>query len=279
VNQRVAASYKEWHDAQEPLRAKVDASYKEWLDAQEPLRAKVDASYREWLDAQVFLGANVDALVSHQGIMERRYREYYQAYITQVNDMHKLATRNTALKQEVEKAEASTDAADRKFKDLDAVSTDLAERNVSLQQDLGQARERICTLDHRIGEVEVASCELTRVNLALQQDLYKALERNLILESQIAGADPPSADASGLENKAHELDTVEDKENRLDNRETNSTISVASKRESPSPGDGGGQNAEEGKPKAGRGKRGRHRRGKPGSRNLGPTSGLRIACI
>lgn len=291
---------------------------------------QVAASTREWHDAQSFLGAKVDALMIYHGTMERRCKEYYQAYITQVDEMHKLATKNITLQQEVEKAEGLTNAADRKVKELDAVSTSLAERNVSLQQDLDQAHEKMCILDRRIREVEVSSCELASGNLALQQDLCKAYERIHILESRVAGADPLSATASGSENKAHELATIdqkspdviitelrakltamegeydkmveesksalanafertsvaenklkqfEDRENCLDNRETDSTISVASKRASPSPGDGGGPKAEESKTNAKHGKRGQYRRGRGKQRKLGPTNpGLQIVC-
>jgi hypothetical protein len=114
---------------------------------------QVAATYREWHEAQNFLWANVDALVSYHGIVERRCREYY-------HEMHKLAPKNIALQKEVEKANGLTDAADRRAKELDAVSTHLAERNVSLQEDLNQAHERIRA-------IEVSSCELVGGNLAL----------------------------------------------------------------------------------------------------------------
>jgi len=158
---------------------------------------QVAATYREWHEAQNSLSANVDALVSYHGIVELRCREYY-------HEMHKLATKNIALQEELGKAEGLTEAADRKAKELDAVSTHLAERNVSLQEELDLAHEKI-----RV--IEVSSCELVGGNLALQQDLYKANERIRILESRVAGADPPPADASGLENEAHELDAVDRK--------------------------------------------------------------------
>jgi hypothetical protein len=72
-------------------------------------------------------------------------------------------------------------------------------------------------------------------------------------------------------------------ENKLkqveDNREADSTISVASKRASPSPGDGGGQKAEESKTNAEHGKR-KCRRAKAKARKLGPINpDLGIVCI
>jgi hypothetical protein len=244
--------------------------------------------------------------------VEQRCREYYQAYITKVDEMHKLATRNITLQQEIEKAEGLAEAADRKAKELDAVSTNLAERNVSLQQALDQAHERIRA-------IEVSSCELVGGNLALQQDLYKAHDRIHFLESRAAGADPPPADASGSENKAHELDAVdqkspdviitelrakltameeeydkmveepapvnafertsvaennEDRENCQDNQETDSTILVASQRASPSPGDGGGPKAKESKTNAEQGKRGKCKRGKRRPGKFNPRLGI-----
>jgi hypothetical protein len=57
--------------------------------------------------------------------MEQKCREYYY-------EMYKFARKNIALQDELEKAKGSTDAADRRAKELDAVSTHLTERNVSL---------------------------------------------------------------------------------------------------------------------------------------------------
>ena len=230
------------------------------------------------------------------------------------------------MQEEVKKANELASAADHRAKELDAVSTDLAERNVSLQQDLDQAHAKI----REIRAIEVSSCELVGGNLALQQDLYEAQNRIHTLESQVAGADPHSANAPGLENKAHELDTVdqkspdarimelhgkltamereykrmaegyelalanaserisvaenkvrqfEDRENCRDNRETDSTISVASKGPSPSPGDGGGQNAEESKTNAKHQKRGQYKKKRPRAKKLSSTNpGVEIVC-
>jgi hypothetical protein len=165
---------------------------------------QVAASYREWHDAQAFFGTILDALVSYIGPLERRCTEYHQACISQVDEMHKLATRNITLQQEVENAEGLTEQIDRQVKELNAVSTHLAERNVYLQQDLEKTRRML-------RENEVSSCELVGKNLALQQDLCAAQAKIQILERQVPGADPPPADTSKSENKAHELDVVDRK--------------------------------------------------------------------
>jgi DNA repair exonuclease SbcCD ATPase subunit len=197
--------------------------------------------------------------------VERRCRDYY-------HEIRNLSARNIGLQKELEKANGLLNAADCKAKELDAVSTHLAERNVSLEQDLDRALERNESLrqdlneaHERIKSMELSSCEVVRGNLVLQRDLYEAHEKIHNLENQVVRADPPSADASGSENKAQGLGAVaenqvkqfEDGENRDDNRETGSTISVVSNIASLSPR---GQNGEGNKP--GYGKRKQHKRAK-----------------
>jgi hypothetical protein len=268
---------------------------------------EVAAAYRKWYEAQNFLYTNVEDQAKCLAVAERRCGEYY-------HEIKKLAAKNIALQEELSKANGLFYTADHRAKELDAISTHLA-------NDLERALAKI-------REIEVSSCEMDADNLALKQKLYEADERIRTLESRVVGADPHSANASGSENKAHELDAIDpkspdviitelrakltakeeeydrmvkeynsalanaserisvaenegkqfkNKENCQDNRETDSPISVTSKRASPSLGDGGGQNAEDSKTKAEYGKR--YRRGKARMKKLGRNKpGLEIVC-
>ena len=271
---------------------------------------QASASHKESCDAQAFLWTAIDAWMKHCGTVERRYKECYHAYKSvaeergsMANEVHALSVKHINLLGEVEKAEGLIEAANRRAGELDNKTTelelsysDLAGQNVALQQNLDKAYEMIRILERGVAPVDLLSTdapgsknkvihELDSVDKRSPEVRVAELQAKLVAMEEkhddvVEGYKLALANAleriSTAENK---LKQFEDRETRPDNRETDSIVSVGSKRPSPSPGNGELQEAEGGKSNAERGGRKQPKRGKGRPRRLAPTNpDLRIVC-
>jgi hypothetical protein len=201
-----------------------------WLQG---MSRQLAASHSSMRDGENFLCGALESCLNYYSAQEQKYENLFQLYKnmeakygSSINEMHATVMKNLNLLQEIGKADSIIDAANRRVENLDTLNANLTEANMSLRQDLNQAREVICGLEKRIMELE-----------------------------------PPRGVATESKNTdIHELDTVvpvlpdarimgltqpEDGDNRLDAQETDSTIALVGMTASPSPDNGGRQNAEE----------------------------------
>jgi DNA repair exonuclease SbcCD ATPase subunit len=265
-------------------------------------------SQSELHDSREFLLNAVETCVSHHSRLDQKCKEYYQAYnalkeqngaLKEQNgrEMHALAAKTMTLQSEIDKADDLVEAADRRaresegrarefegsVRELEDVSNDLAEKNVALQQDLDHDRERIRILEARIMEFEMMPGAVTASKDTMVHELDSGDQRSYavrILELQAQMAQMEEVYNDVIRGRYTRLADAQGtlKQEVPDALETDSTLSLNTKRGSVSPSNGERSTVQESEPNTGHAKRRQPKRARKGKK-LSPTNpNLSISC-